>query len=178
MSGADVAEDSRRGALKPLLDKPFLVDDAETEVFRVFDSSGLSLLWESRPLVSFVTRGTLRISCSRAGSYFRLSQRKQVFRTLYLPKMDGACLGGCKRLPPHASRERSHELFQSVLIFSMKNSKSGHGHYEMGCVQCRNNVSIQNPFGPNFKDRVREAIGAILPFLGDSFEATITGKQL
>lgn len=68
LSGADVADDSPRRAEKLLLDTPFTVDDAEMEVCRVLDSSGLERPCALRPFGSFDADGTLRISCFKAGS--------------------------------------------------------------------------------------------------------------
>lgn len=68
MSGADVAEDSPRRAEKSLLDTPFFVDEAETEVHGVLDSSGLERPCGLRPFVAFDVVGTLRMSCFKAGS--------------------------------------------------------------------------------------------------------------
>lgn len=66
--GVDVAEDSARRAEKPLLDTPFCVDDADTEVCRVLDSPGLGSPCDLRPFGAFDNVGTLRISCFKAGS--------------------------------------------------------------------------------------------------------------
>ena len=68
ISGADVAEDSPRKAERPLLDTPFFVDEAETDVCRVLDSPGLERPCDLRPFGASNVVGTLRISCFNAGS--------------------------------------------------------------------------------------------------------------
>lgn len=72
--GADVAEDSPRKIEKSLLDTPFFVDDADTEVCRVLDSSGLERPCDLRPFGFFDNFGTLRISCFKAGSCSQVSK--------------------------------------------------------------------------------------------------------
>ena len=68
VSGADVAEDSPRRAEKPLLDTPFLVDDAEMEVCRVLASSGLERPCDLRAFGAVDVVGTLRISSFKTGN--------------------------------------------------------------------------------------------------------------
>lgn len=68
VSGADVAEDSPGKAEKPLLDTPFVVDGAETEVCRVLDSSGLDRPCGLRAFGAVDRVGTLRISSFKTGS--------------------------------------------------------------------------------------------------------------
>lgn len=74
MSGADVAEDSPRRAEKSLLDRPFFVDEAETEVDGVPNCSGLERPCGLRPLGAFDIVGILRMSCFKAGSWSTVSQ--------------------------------------------------------------------------------------------------------
>ena len=76
LSGADVADDSPRRAENPLLDGPFLVDDAETEVCRVLDPSGVERPWDLRALRPVDVVGTFRISCFKTGSWARVSRTR------------------------------------------------------------------------------------------------------
>ena len=68
VSCGEVAEDLPRKAEKPLLDTPFLVDDAETEVCGVLDPSGLGRLCDLRAFGAVDAAGILRISSFKAGS--------------------------------------------------------------------------------------------------------------
>ena len=67
-SGADVVEDSPRGAEKLLLECPWRVEGAETELCCVLAPSGLSRPCKNRRLDGLVVLGIFRISCFRAGS--------------------------------------------------------------------------------------------------------------
>lgn len=117
ISGADVAEDSPRRADKPLLDTPFFVDDAETEVCRVLDSSGLERACDLRPFGAFDIVGTLRISCFKAGSCSDVS-KDETWWTKRLPKMGVACLEACTGLPPRVFPEKSLGPSLSATRFS------------------------------------------------------------
>lgn len=76
MSGADVAEESPCKAEKPLLDTPFLVDDAEIEVCRVLDSSGIERPCGLRAFGAVNVVGTLRISSFKAGTWYTFNRGK------------------------------------------------------------------------------------------------------
>ena len=118
-SGADVAEDSPRGAEKSLLDTPFLADDAEVEVWRVLDSSGPDRLCDLRAFGAIDVVGSLRMSSFKAGSWSSFSSVWERMEE-HPPKTGVACPEACTGLPRHASPEKILVPFLSARSFSKR----------------------------------------------------------